>query len=116
MTPINVNAAVVRGAKSVNFKRRADRTDSLEALMALHNTGSIINWSAEPYLHPYPLLSKWEERINRFENIRDECEKYIGKSNFDDILFYATNALRIVRKTWGVGGKRNPSSRRRCSS
>jgi hypothetical protein len=89
----------LEGARSVNFKKRADRTDSLEALMALHETGSIINWPGEPYLHPYPLEAKWEERINRFQNIREECEKYIGKSNFDDIVFYAKNALRLVRKT-----------------
>lgn len=90
----------LEGAKSVNFKKRADRTDSLAALTALHETNSMINWPGEPYLYPYRLLSKWEDRITRFQTIRELCEPYIGKENVDEVLFYATNALNIIRKTY----------------
>ncbi|MCZ2259844.1 aminoglycoside phosphotransferase family protein [Sporosarcina sp. G11-34] len=90
----------LEGARSVNFKRRADRTDSLEALTRLHETSSLINWSAEPYLHTYPLLAKWESRIESFRELRESCEVHIGKDNVDDIIFYATNAMRILRQTY----------------
>ena len=90
----------LEGAKPVNFKKRADRTDSLEALTKLHETSSLINWPAEPYLHTYPLLAKWEDRIERFQNIGESCEVHIGKNNVEDILFYANNALRIVRQSY----------------
>lgn len=88
------------GARPVNFKKRADRTDSLEALTALHETSSLINWAGEPYLHSYPLISKWEDRINRFQDISELCEVHIGQKNVDEILFYAKNALRIVRENY----------------
>lgn len=90
----------LKNAKPVNFKKRADRTVSLEALMTLHETASQIDWPATSYLHQYPLLAKWEDRLFRFRAIREACEVYIGKNQVDDILLYATNALRIVRRTY----------------
>lgn len=89
-------------AKSVSFKSRADRTDSLEALHALHETSSTVDWPAAPYLHVYPLVKKWEDRLIRFEAIREACEVYIGKSHVDEILLHAIQALKIVRKTYNV--------------
>ena len=88
------------GAKAVNFKKRADRTDSLEALNALHATKAQIDWPSFTYLHVYPLVAKWDDRITRFRAIREVCEVYIGKSAVDEILYYADNAMRVVRKTY----------------
>lgn len=88
------------GAKAVNFKKRADRTDSLAALQELHETQSQIDWQAAPYLHPYPLIAKWEDRIVRFREISNRCEAYIGKGHVDEILFYALNAMSIVKKNY----------------
>ena len=88
------------GAKAVNFKKRADRTDSLAALHALHETKAQLDWHASPYLHPYPLIAKWEDRIGRFREIGGECEAYIGKGRVDEILFYALNAISAVKKTY----------------
>jgi len=90
----------LEGARAVNFKKRADRTDSLEALTALHETKDQINWAALPYLHTYPLIAKWEDRIIRFREISEECAVYIGEACIEEILFYAVNALEIVRKTY----------------
>lgn len=90
----------LKDARAVNFKKRADRTASLEALTTLHETALQIDWPSVSYLHHYPLLAKWEERLFRFEAIREVCEVYIGKDQVDDILFYATNALQIVRRTY----------------
>ena len=88
------------GAKAVNFKKRADRTDSLAALHALHETNAQLDWHASPYLHPYPLIAKWEDRISRFREIGGACEAYIGKGYVDEILFYALNAISAVKKTY----------------
>ena len=88
------------GAKAVNFKKRADRTDSLAALHALHATQAQIDWHASPYLHSYPLIMKWEDRIVRFREISGACEAYIGKGQVDEILFYALNAISIVKRTY----------------
>ncbi|MFJ7933547.1 phosphotransferase [Sporosarcina sp. NPDC096371] len=88
------------GAKAVNFKKRADRTDSLAALHALHETHSQIDWHASPYLHSYPLIMKWEDRIVRFREISGACEAYIGKGRVDEIIFYALNAISIVKRTY----------------
>lgn len=87
-------------AKAVNFKKRADRTESLEALQALHETQSQYDWSKAHFLHEYPLITKWEDRLFRFESIREACALYIGKDAVDDILFYAESALRVVQKTY----------------
>ncbi|MBE1554590.1 phosphotransferase [Sporosarcina limicola] len=88
----------VDGAKAVNFKKRADRTDSLSALQTLHETASHIDWHASTYLHPYPLIAKWEDRIRRFREISGACEAYIGKGHVDEILYYALNAFSIVKR------------------
>ncbi|MHA6259307.1 phosphotransferase [Sporosarcina sp. CAU 1771] len=86
--------------RPVNFKKRADRTDSLSALNELHNTMQQVDWSASVYLHPYPLLEKWQDRIIRFREIKDACATYIGRKQVEEILFYAANALSIVKKTY----------------
>lgn len=88
------------GVRAVNFKKRADRTDSLAALQELHETARRVDWSASVYLHPYPLIDKWEGRIVRFRKIKDACETYIGKNQVEEILFYAMNALNVVKKTY----------------
>ncbi|WP_342511125.1 phosphotransferase [Sporosarcina sp. FSL K6-1522] len=88
------------GARAANFKKRVDRTDSLAVLHALHETAEQIDWHASPYLHPYPLIAKWENRIVRFREIRGMCEAYIGKGRVDEILFFARNALALVKKNY----------------
>ena len=88
------------GAKAVNFKKRADRTDSLEALQALHKTKEKVDWSAYPYLHQYPLLSKWEDRIARFRENSGLVVQYIGNEKVDEILFYAVNAFHVIKKSY----------------
>ncbi len=90
----------LEGAKAVNFKKRADRTDSLAALHALHATKSQIDWDSKSYLHPYPLLGKWDDRMIRFREMSGACESYIGKGRVDEILFYATNAMSILKKNY----------------
>jgi thiamine kinase-like enzyme len=90
----------LEGAKAVNFKKRADRTDSLAALHALHATKSQIDWDSKSYLHRYPLLGKWEDRMIRFREMSGACESYIGKGCVDEILFYATNAMSILKKNY----------------
>lgn len=94
----------LEGAKAINFKKRADRADSLAALHALHATNTELDWSVSPYLHIHPLVAKWEDRIERFYDIKGACESYIGKEIVDDILFYATKAMSIIRKTY-IGTK-----------
>ncbi|MEK3934081.1 phosphotransferase [Sporosarcina sp. FSL W7-1349] len=91
-------------ARAVNFKKRADRTDSLAALHALHATRKDVEWAVSPYLHIHPLVAKWEDRIERFHDIRGPCETFLGKGPVDDILFYATEAMSVIRKTY-VGTK-----------
>ena len=88
------------GVRTINFKKRADRMDSLAALHELHETKNQVDWAASVFLHPYPLIEKWEERINRFRKISESCATYIGSSSVDEILFYAVNALTIVKKTY----------------
>lgn len=90
----------LEGAKAVNFKKRADRTDSLAALHALHETKAKHDWLASSYLHPYPLLMKWEDRIIRFRELSSAIEAYIGKGQVDEILFYALNAISIVKRRY----------------
>ena len=90
----------LKNAKPVNFKKRADRTASLEALTALHETTFQFDWPAASYLHQYPIIEKWENRLFRFEAIRELCEVYIGKNDVDAILSYAMSALRVVRRTY----------------
>lgn len=90
----------LKNAKPVNFKKRSDRTASLEALMELHDTSSRYDWSSALYLHAYPLLRKWENRLLKFEAIQEACAIYIGKQDVDAIVLYAQKALEIVRKTY----------------
>ena len=52
------------------------------------------------YLHPYPLVVKWEERIIRFRKISEDVKHTSEKVHVEEILFYAMNALRIVKKTY----------------
>ena len=86
------------GVRPVNFKKRADRTDSLAALHELHETKSHVDWPASVYLHPYPLVVKWEERIIRFRNISEDCERYIGKGHVEEILFYAHECTKYCEE------------------
>lgn len=85
-------------ARSVNFKKRRDRIDSLETLRQLHESGERVDWTSVGYLQSYPLISKWEDRLFRFEAIRGACEEYIDDAVIEDILFYAENALRMIKK------------------
>lgn len=85
-------------ARSVNFKKRNDRVDSLAALRKLHATGGRFDWKSAQYLHHYPLALKWEDRLFRFQSIRKACEVYIGKNVVEDIIFYAESALRMIKK------------------
>lgn len=87
-------------AKAVNFRKRADRTDSLTALFALHDTKKQVDWSLFPYLYRYPLITKWTERIRRFHAIKEACAFYIGEAQVEEILFYANHALEIVKKNY----------------
>ncbi len=82
----------------INFKVKTDRTDSLVALNQLHHTNKEIDWNAIPYIHDYPLLLKWEDRIKRFHAIKKECEFLIGKGRVDEIVDYALKGLSIVKR------------------
>ena len=70
----------LEGAKAVNFKKRVDRTDSLYALHALHETKTQIDWHASTYLHPYPLIAKWEDRIGRFRKLAERVRRISEKA------------------------------------
>ncbi len=87
-------------ARNVNFKKRRDRVDSLEALKNLHETSAQFDWETEQYLQHYTLISKWEDRLFRFQAIREACEIYLGKKTVTDIIFYAEKALRKIKKTY----------------
>lgn len=87
-------------SRAVNFNKRSDRHDSLEALQQLHLTKNKVEWTSLPYLQPYPILNKWEDRFNRFSDARKACELYLGKSQVEEIIYYAREALKIVKKTY----------------
>ncbi|MFS0575346.1 phosphotransferase [Sporosarcina sp. 179-K 3D1 HS] len=103
-SPLTFIQPWLEGAKAVNFKKRADRTDSLAALQALHATKKELDWHVSPYLHIHPLVAKWEDRIERFHDIRGACESFIEKGLVDDILLYAIEAMSIIRKSY-IGTK-----------
>lgn len=86
------------GAKAMNFSKRRDRIDSLAALHTLHLTNKEIAWEKAHYLHPYPLLNKWERRFERFRQIHQLCEKYLSPKIVSDLLLYSENALIKLRK------------------
>lgn len=86
------------GAKAMNFSKRCDRIDSLAALHALHETNKEISWTKSPYLHPYPLHTKWQHRLERFRDIQSFCESYLSKKLIAELLFYAENAFALLQK------------------
>ncbi|MBD7983050.1 aminoglycoside phosphotransferase family protein [Sporosarcina sp. Sa2YVA2] len=87
------------GTRPVNFRKRIDRTDSLLALRALHNSSEQIDWDASPYLHRYQLLDKWKDRLDRFIDNRTALEMHLGKQIVDEIVSYSQLALTVLRKT-----------------
>ncbi|QTD41597.1 aminoglycoside phosphotransferase family protein [Sporosarcina sp. Te-1] len=88
----------MENARPVSYKRRADRTDSLAALQALHQTDVHFDWKASPYLHTYPLLTKWVDRLSRFLDHRIFLQQMLGVRRVQEIIFYAKEALPIVRQ------------------
>ncbi|MFS0689849.1 aminoglycoside phosphotransferase family protein [Sporosarcina sp. 179-K 8C2 HS] len=98
--PLFIMQPWIEGTKPVNFRRRIDRTDSLMALKALHQTKEQIDWDASPYLHRYQLLDKWQERLDRFIDNRDACGKFIRKQAVDEIIMYGKEALPILKKNY----------------
>jgi aminoglycoside phosphotransferase len=97
--PLLIMQPWIEGTKPVNFRRRADRTDSLLALQALHRTKEHIDWDASPYLHRYQLLEKWRDRLDRFIDNRVALENFIPGQMIDEIIMYGENALPIVKKS-----------------
>ncbi|KXH87336.1 hypothetical protein AU377_01810 [Sporosarcina sp. HYO08] len=98
--PLMIVQPWLDGAKAVNFKKRIDRIDSLAALHALHKTTAQIDWHASVFLHPYPILEKWKDRIARFKGIKKACSAYLEESQIDEILYYAENALSHIKKVY----------------
>ena len=88
----------LENARPVSYKRRADRTDSLMALRELHRTDRHFNWKASPYLHTYPLMMKWTDRLSRFLDHRAFFQQLIGVRRVQEIIFYAKEALPIVKQ------------------
>ncbi|MFD1206993.1 phosphotransferase [Sporosarcina contaminans] len=96
--PLLIMQPWITGTKAVNFKKRIDRTDSLLALQALHNTKQQIDWEASPYLYYYPLMNKWEERLERFIENRRAIEKFIEKTFVDDVILFGKEAFSALKK------------------
>lgn len=97
--PLMIMQPWFEGTRPVNFRKRVDRTDSLHALQALHNTSEQIDWDASPYLHRYQLLDKWKDRLERFIDNRTTFEKHLGKQSVDEIVSYGQLALSVLKKT-----------------
>lgn len=98
--PLYIMQPWIEGTKPVNFRRRIDRTDSLLALQALHKTKEQMDWDASPYLHRYQLVDKWQDRLDRFIDHRQECEKYLDNQSIDEIISFGKNALEILKKNY----------------
>ncbi|WP_339250739.1 phosphotransferase [Sporosarcina sp. FSL W8-0480] len=98
--PLYIMQPWIEGTKPVNFRKRIDRTDSLLALQALHETKEMIDWDASPYLHRYQLIDKWQERLERFIENRKAIEIYLGKNMVDEIILFGKKALPFIKKQY----------------
>ncbi|MBY0222556.1 phosphotransferase [Sporosarcina aquimarina] len=96
--PLLIMQPWLEGAKAVNFKRRIDRIDSFNALQALHDTNSYIDWPSMSFLPHYHMLEKWEVRLARFMELREICQQFLSPKMYEELLVYGKEALKISKK------------------
>ena len=84
------------GSHSADFAKKKDRQQSLELLMALHDTSSKIAWQQMPGLHQHSQLLKWQMRLMRFKNRRNELRAFLTKEEVAQIVQYSEKALRLI--------------------
>lgn len=90
----------LEGARPADYSTRSGRGRTLSVLKSLHATSADVNWQGVLGLHPYPLLAKWEDRLDRFKNSRTDLEPHIGSSMFETTVFHAEEALKSIRRSY----------------
>ncbi|MFJ8262295.1 phosphotransferase [Rummeliibacillus sp. NPDC094406] len=85
----------IKNARSFSYQSRIDRTNSLELLHQLHQTGKKVDWSKDEYLlPPYDLRLKWQERLQKFIMHYAQVSVYLGADNCNQLILYAQEALK----------------------
>ncbi|WP_317935168.1 phosphotransferase [Sporosarcina aquimarina] len=87
----------LENAQSVDFSKQADRRASIVALEALHATQTVVKWEDVTFLRRYPLLDKWEMRLERFQNNLPIIENYLQKDAIQLIEWYSEQALNRLQ-------------------
>ncbi|SIT82967.1 phosphotransferase [Edaphobacillus lindanitolerans] len=90
----------LENARPADYSTRNGRARTLAVLKALHATSAVVDWQSVPGLRSYPLIAKWEDRLDRFRSRRKELEPYIGSSAFETTVFHAEEALKTIRKSY----------------
>ncbi|KAB0443362.1 hypothetical protein D0439_06650 [Lysinibacillus fusiformis] len=84
------------GSHGANFTHKKDRKESLQLLIALHDTYKKIAWQRLPGLHTYSQLLKWQMRHMRFKSRRNEFRAFLTKEEIDQILHYSDKSLQLI--------------------
>lgn len=86
--------------RAADYKKKQDRTRSLQLLHQIHDTREQIDWTASELALPhYHLMVKWQDRLQKFKHSRQQIAVYIGDAAVQQLILYAEEALEKMKKT-----------------
>lgn len=80
----------------VQYASSRDRTDSLRALQALHETKERIDWSEQSIIPSFHIQQKWTHRLERFIRAKQQLEPFLPESSIEHIIFMAKQGLENI--------------------
>lgn len=86
------------GSRVADFVHKKDRTNALQLLKQLHETGERVDWKGSKLLPESRQLLKWRLRLTRFQEGLPTLAYYLPKNLLRQILSYGERALLEIKK------------------
>ena len=85
------------GNRTVSYSDKKDRLATYNLLKRMHSTRKKIEWEKSPFLYPFNLVTKWQNRYLKVTEIEAFIESYIGYNQTKLLLLYGESALRAIK-------------------
>ncbi|MBD7943759.1 hypothetical protein MKZ20_12210 [Psychrobacillus sp. FSL K6-2684] len=83
--------------RTVSYKDKKDRSETYSLLKRMHSTRKKIEWEKSNLLYPFNLISKWQTRFLKVDEIAPFIESYIGFNKTKLLVQYGDMALQNIR-------------------
>ncbi|MCW1927013.1 phosphotransferase [Bhargavaea beijingensis] len=87
-------------ARPADYSTREGRERTLSVLSLLHETSGHVSWESTGVLYRYPLIAKWEDRLEKFRSQKKKLVQLMGSQHYGAIVYHSEQALRTIRKTY----------------